>query len=1049
MYARRRSTMLSARCSSRPSLTSLPARAGLHHLVHPVGSAFAPSAVLRQASTPSTPSPGTASDGLGSIWVSDNDGNRGSAPDPPRRSDGAGAAQHQQPSSSSSHRANPEVCFYKTFLFSSVDLHLILLEEAHRKHEVWLNVPPQLAPSIPNVGPPAVPEPIYPAAQQARLAAMSAATPASEGRRTRLQDISSGSATDATELIRDPSSLAYRPTHGPPPFATTGTRSLWIPAQRRAEAAAAAAAASSADVPVSSAPTFDLPGETASCDEVGLAEGSATARVTQAEAQTVAIRNPVDASMLYHCSACGRAFRRLNAAELHVQQRHEQQGNGGCSNSAVVMEGPGPGEIIRYEERAAPLSAAVTTEPLSVACTTGPSPRKAAVGGKRGGASDAVATAKDTANASSDAKPPTFDRAAAYRSTPRVDLPEDALINHLLEEVWDKVALARDDIEKLSAPPATLANLRQHPKQGYDSLDGRVFMPSVLFVEGTADNRTDLEKSGERAAVRATPEGAAPGIKRRHSSVPPVLSFSAVTARLLPTQRRNADGTLGAGSAVGAAGGGIGGAALGAAPTAQELSIAELSRHYPNPFGDSPNAALVESEKEPINPFVDVEGKAAAVAAARKAAASPAAQSGTAAGSAADEAVSALATEEMEWLSRWAARPYACPLCQRRTLPDLMKIMAPLLPSSLRAEGEATAFEAPAAVAGGEDGGATRHQEGDWKGAAAAAVPLMSPAGVVEPSPRATHSAPTPGSLEDRPLTVDVEAWSWYANRVPRFRLLDSLEDHLQSEHAGCRYEGGEAVAARDGEDGDTGGDEGDSLSDADWRRLYQVPRHQQVLARAELLAVQEAYRTLFPRQQSTSAEALSASKRAGMGSASDVGSDAEGAAIRVSVRGSEGPLTGASPSPLSAEAATTADSTEAPQLHVRSAVNTVLIGTVRDVQEGFLGAARVLQYVLAVRHSSAESSGAVSADATGSNAAADDDADADEDEDEDLIVVRCVGDLVPSTLLKQQVRLGTTMFVAGSLRMNRNVDTVSRRSHAYPFVQVVPPLGCVRVLGG
>ncbi|KAG5488185.1 hypothetical protein LSCM4_08164 [Leishmania orientalis] len=1042
----RERAMLPMRWPPRPSL---PARAGWRHLVHPARSAFAHSAVLRRAGTLSTLLPGTASAGIGSIRESNSGDRSGSAPDPPSGGNGAGTTQSPPPPPSSSHRTHPEVCFYETFIFSSVDLHLILLEEAHRKHGVWLNVPPQLAPSIPNVGPPAVPEPIYPAAQQTRLAAMSAATMDFKSPSKRPRCASGGGAAGEMDLIKDPSCFAYRPTHDPPPFSTTGTRSLWVPAQQTATGGAVAV---NGGVPVVSMPTSAPSSKTASCDEVGLAESSATIHMSQTEVQSVAIRSPVDASMLYHCSECGRAFRRHHVAEQHVQQRHMQHGNGRNSSSAVVVEGPGPGEIIGYEERAVSVAAAATTEPSAASSEAHTLPRKAAIGDRREGVSGEVSAATGTTNASSPPKPPSFDRTAAYRLTPRVELPESALIDNLLDDVWDDVALARGDIEKPSGLPTTRADLRQHPKRHYDSFHGRFFIPSVLVVEGTADNRADQGAAGERAAARATPEGAAPGIKRRPSSASSVSSLSMTITRMLPTQRRNPDGTLGAVGAA-AAGSGIGGGALGAAPTAQDLSIAELSRHYPNPFGDSPNAALVESEKEPINPFVDVEGQAAAVAAARKAACDNAAQPGEAAVDTADNAASTPVAKEMEWLSQWAARPYACPLCQRRALPDLMRIMAPLLPSSFAAVSETTTSETSTVRADGDGGSATSCPQSGTKGTAVAAVPVMSAATAVASSPRPARGAPPPGSLEDRPLVVDVEAWRWYADRVPRFRLLDSLEDHLQSRHASCCYGDDEAAAARDDEDGGAGRDGVEGLSDADWRRLYQVSRHQQLLARAELLAVREAYRILFPMQQSTSAEAPSSTTSSGMGSSNDVDSDtrkggAEREAIRDCVGGSGAPPAGESPASRSSNDATATDSTEAPQVHVRSAVNMVLVGTVRDVQEGFLGATRILQYVLAVRNTVAEAPSSASVDAIGSDAAASEEEQEDADADEELIVVRCVGDLVPVTLLAQQVRLGSTMFVAGSLRMNRNIDTVSRRSHAYPYVQVVPPLGCVRVLG-
>ncbi|CAC9437933.1 Mitochondrial_protein_81 [Leishmania infantum] len=1024
--------MLPIRRSSRPSLTSLPVCGRWRHGVHPVRSAFVHTAVLRQASTPSTRPSGTANGGFGSSGVRD-----GSAPAPPSRGDGAAVA----PQPPSPQGVSPELCFYETFILSDVDVHLTLLEEAHYKHGVWLNVPPQLAPSVPNVGPPAVPEPIYPSAQRERLAAMTAAMTAVQNKRGRGAS-GGGCATDA-ELIVEPSCLAYRPTHDPPPFSTTGTRSLRIPEQRRAAAEAAAPSTSDAVSRVSPPAPSSV---TASAAEASFAEGTTTTttRSMHAEVQTVAIRMPVVPSMLYHCSACSRPFRRRQAAEEHVQQRHESRGNcSGASAAAVVMEGPGPGEIIGYEEKAV---AVATTKTAAAARVTSPLPMKAAAKAKGMEASAEVATTKGVAGASSAVKPSAFYLAANYRATPRVDLPEDDLIDELLDVVWDDVALARDDIAKPSDLPTTRADLPQHPKRSYDSCQGRFFIPSVLIVEGVADNRAQLEAAAERAVVRATPDGAAPGIKRRPSSAMSVFLPSTMAPRLLPTQRRNADGTLGAGGAdADAAGGGIGGGALGAAPTAQELSVAELSRHYPNPFGDSPNAVLMESEKEPINPFVDLEGQAAAVAAT--------AHSGAADGSTADDAVSSPATKEMEWLSRWAARPYACPLCQRRALPDLMKIMAPLLPPSLVAGSEATASTASTAVVYGDGQGASPHLGSGTKRAASTAAGETTAATAGASTSRPARCVPPSGSLEDQPLVADVEAWSWYADRVPRFRLLDSLEDHLQSKHAGYCGGNDEAAAALDGDDGCTGRDGDDSLSEADWQLLYRVARHQQLLARAELLAVQQAYRVMYPKRHSTSAESFSPIKSDGADLPNhvfgDAGKDgAENAAIRDEASGATGGASmGGSPTSGPAIGATTADGTDAPQVHVRSAVNTVLIGTVRDVQEGFLGATRILQYVLAVRNTSAESSGCASADAMGSHVDASNGEEEGAGVDEDLIVVRCVGDLVPVALLKQQVRLGSTIFVAGSLRLNRNVDTVSRRSHAYPYVQVVPPLGCVRVL--
>ncbi|GET85474.1 RNA-editing complex protein MP81, putative [Leishmania tarentolae] len=1020
------SSMLPIQRSSHPSLTLLPVRPRWRCLVHPVRAVFAQTTVLRQGNTLLTRPPGTVNGGVGS---NGDHGSDGRAPAPARSGDGAAAPLPAAP------HVRSELCFYDTFVLSEVDLHLALLQEAHYKHGVWLNVPPQLAPSAPNVGPPAVPEPIYPSAQRERLEAMAAALKKAQNKCSGGARV--GSTKDA-ELIVEPSCLAYRPTHDPPPFSTTGTRSLCVLEQRPVSAGAATPTAKGAVSGVRPPAPSSL---IASAAELSRAENASATPTTHTAVQTVAIRRPVDASMLYHCSACSRPFRRREAAEQHVHQRHEQSSHGGSANGAAVMEGPGPGEIIGYEDKAVSVTTTTTTTTAAAARAASPSSVKAATQGRGLETNSEVATAKGVADTSTVVKASSLNSTANYYATPRVDLPEVALIDKLLADVWDAVALARDDIEKPADLSTTRADLQHHLKGRHDSCQGRLFVPSVLVVEGVADNRADVEAAAQRSSVRATPDGAAPGIKRRPASMSLVPSLSTFAPRLLPTQRRNADGTLGVGSAdtttTTGGGGGIGGGALGAAPTAQELSIAELSRHYPNPFGDSPNAALVESEKEPINPFVDLEGQAAAVAAA-------APDGAAAADSPADDAASSPDTEGRQWLSRWATRAYACPLCQRRALPDFMKIMAPLLPPSLMAISKATSPAPPTADAYGDGRRASpRPGPGTTQApsTASGATPT-STAGVSSLGP--AQSVPPSGSLEEEPLVVDVEAWSWYAERVPRFRLLDSLEDHLQLMHTGDCCDGDEAAAA-------LGGDEDDSLSEADWQFLYCIARHRQLLARVELLAVQKAYRIMYPKLHGTSAEGsgLTTSDHADAPNhaGGETGKDgAESAAIH-ETSGTFGASAGGSPASTSDSGATTADDVNAPQVHVRSAVNMIMIGTVRDVQEGFLGPSRILQYVVAVRNTFADSSGPTPADAVGSHVYTSNGEEGDADGDEDLIVVRCVGDLAPVALLKQQARLGSTVFVAGSLRMNRNVDTVSRRSHAYPYVQVVPPLGCVRVL--
>nr|4DK3_C Chain C, RNA-editing complex protein MP81 [Trypanosoma brucei]4DK3_D Chain D, RNA-editing complex protein MP81 [Trypanosoma brucei]4DK6_C Chain C, RNA-editing complex protein MP81 [Trypanosoma brucei]4DK6_D Chain D, RNA-editing complex protein MP81 [Trypanosoma brucei]4DKA_C Chain C, RNA-editing complex protein MP81 [Trypanosoma brucei]4DKA_D Chain D, RNA-editing complex protein MP81 [Trypanosoma brucei] len=105
-----------------------------------------------------------------------------------------------------------------------------------------------------------------------------------------------------------------------------------------------------------------------------------------------------------------------------------------------------------------------------------------------------------------------------------------------------------------------------------------------------------------------------------------------------------------------------------------------------------------------------------------------------------------------------------------------------------------------------------------------------------------------------------------------------------------------------------------------------------------------------------------------------------------------------------------------------RAGSNALMIGRIADVQHGFLGAMTVTQYVLEV--------------------------DGGASGEKEFIVIRCMGDNFPASLLKDQVKLGSRVLVQGTLRMNRHVDDVSKRLHAYPFIQVVPPLGYVKVVG-
>ena len=115
--------------------------------------------------------------------------------------------------------------------------------------------------------------------------------------------------------------------------------------------------------------------------------------------------------------------------------------------------------------------------------------------------------------------------------------------------------------------------------------------------------------------------------------------------------------------------------------------------------------------------------------------------------------------------------------------------------------------------------------------------------------------------------------------------------------------------------------------------------------------------------------------------------------------------------------------------LHIRSACNIHLLGRVVDVKEGFVKSEAVTQLLLDVSEEAADGSPSPFG--------------------KDLITVRCFGDDF-SKHVKQNVAdlsPNAKVLVTGNLKLNRHVDEVSRRSHAYPFVQVVRPLGSFCVI--
>jgi hypothetical protein len=109
--------------------------------------------------------------------------------------------------------------------------------------------------------------------------------------------------------------------------------------------------------------------------------------------------------------------------------------------------------------------------------------------------------------------------------------------------------------------------------------------------------------------------------------------------------------------------------------------------------------------------------------------------------------------------------------------------------------------------------------------------------------------------------------------------------------------------------------------------------------------------------------------------------------------------------------------------VHFRAHSNAVVQGQVTEIQRGFLKSVAVTQLVVK---------------AVG----------ASQDEEDEYVVVRCVGDSF-ALLVSEQVKVGTTVLTNGSLRMNRRLDAVSKRTHAYPYIVVSPPLGSVHVVDG
>ncbi|RNF07364.1 putative RNA-editing complex protein MP81 [Trypanosoma rangeli] len=434
-----------------------------------------------------------------------------------------------------------ELQFHEIFLFDETDVHFLLLTEAHKKHGVLLNVPPQMSPSGES---PAVPEVVLPAAQLERMRGMK---------------------------------LAYEPTHLPPPLHTTGTRQLVI------------------------CDAFPTVATVVAMKPTATSAHAATTRGTAGKGgtstATLVRRLPPDPTMRFHCTACGKAFRLEFSAEHHVRSKHPAE------SRAVVAAGPGEGEVI--EEAAATIvTSAAAVSPVAETKST-----------VMGAVEKGGTTASDIAAAGSvgTASGVSISAVKTPYSRAVLTLPSEELVDELLKEVWDAVAQHRDDLPKQNDPNA--------------------YVPFHTVVEGTADRRKEMEANAKPTA-RATPEGAAPGIKKQG-----MLSGGSMTA-------------------------------LRSAAAGLNLPIKELVKKYPNPFGDSPNAVLQELEKEPINPFIPQEELAAQLQVAREtqpltatATAETNSDAAAAVGDGEEELKKRLRVSRPSLARSASMRRFVCPLC--------------------------------------------------------------------------------------------------------------------------------------------------------------------------------------------------------------------------------------------------------------------------------------------------------------------------------------------------------------------------------------------------
>lgn len=145
-------------------------------------------------------------------------------------------------------------------------------------------------------------------------------------------------------------------------------------------------------------------------------------------------------------------------------------------------------------------------------------------------------------------------------------------------------------------------------------------------------------------------------------------------------------------------------------------------------------------------------------------------------------------------------------------------------------------------------------------------------------------------------------------------------------------------------------------------------------------------------------------------------------------------------------------------RIHSRLFCNTLLKGIVADVQHGYLAKRLVLQYVVKVIGREGEEAVALipsleNSLQEGGHTKAEEikegekNLKAKRESEEELIVVRYQGEPTSLTALRSSIHVGTHVLAVGNLRLDRRLDAVSKRYHAYPVVIVVPPYGFIRAI--